>query len=136
MRLVPNQSSSKIAKLFERYIRKLAPKSVSVTIQSLHGAEPAITPLDSAGVQAAVAALEKGFGKRPLYQREGGSIPVVVQLKELLGLDTVLLGFGLPDENAHAPDEFLNIDNFHGGIRTSLHFLDELPRQIELQRGK
>jgi acetylornithine deacetylase/succinyl-diaminopimelate desuccinylase-like protein len=136
MRLVPNQSSVKIGKLFERHIRKIAPKTVSVTVQSLHGAEPAITPLDSPGVLAAIAALEKGFGKRPLYQREGGSIPVVVQLKELLDLDTVLLGFGLPDENAHAPDEFLNIDNFHGGIRTSVHFFDELPREIERQRGK
>jgi acetylornithine deacetylase/succinyl-diaminopimelate desuccinylase-like protein len=66
-----------------------------------------------------------------LYQREGGSIPIVVQFKQLLGLDTVLLGFGLPDENAHAPDEFLNLDNFFGGMRTSAHFFEELPRFME-----
>jgi acetylornithine deacetylase/succinyl-diaminopimelate desuccinylase-like protein len=78
-------------------------------------------------VRAAVVALEKGFGKKPLYQREGGSIPIVVQFKQLLGLDTVLLGFGLPDENAHAPNEFLNLKNFTSGMRTSVHFLDELP---------
>jgi acetylornithine deacetylase/succinyl-diaminopimelate desuccinylase-like protein len=101
---------------------------VSVTVRNLHGGEPAITPLDSPGVKAAVMALEKGFGKKPLYQREGGSIPIVVQFKQLLGVDTVLLGFGLPDENAHAPDEFLNLNNFFGGIRTSIYFFDEFPK--------
>jgi acetylornithine deacetylase/succinyl-diaminopimelate desuccinylase-like protein len=79
-------------------------------------------------VKAAVAALEKGFGKKPLYQREGGSIPIVVEFKRLLGIDTVLLGFGLPDENSHAPNEFLNLNNFFGGIKTSAHFFSELPR--------
>ena len=127
MRLVPNQSSEKIARIFERHIARIAPKTVSVRVHSLHGGEPALTPLDSPGVVAAVRALEHGFGKKPLFQREGGSIPVVVQLKQLLGLDTVLLGFGLPDENAHAPDEFLSLDNFYGGIRTSIHFFNELP---------
>lgn len=127
MRLVPDQKSDKVAKLFEKHIKKIAPKSVTVTVRNLHGGEAAITPIDSPGVMAAVAALEKGFGKKPLYQREGGSIPIVVQFKQILGLDTVLLGFGLPDENAHAPDEFLNLDNFFGGMRTSAHFFNELP---------
>jgi acetylornithine deacetylase/succinyl-diaminopimelate desuccinylase-like protein len=134
MRLVPNQSAAKVAKLFEKHIRKLAPKTVSVTVRSLHGGEPAITPIDSPGVKAAVAALEKGFGKKPLYQREGGSIPIVVQFKQLLGIDTVLLGFGLPDENAHAPNEFLNLENFFGGIRTSVHFMHELPHFMDGKR--
>ena len=127
MRLVPDQSAGAMAKLFEKHIRKIAPKTISLTVRYVHGGEPAITPIDSPGVMAAVAALEKGFGKKPLYQREGGSIPIVVQFKELLGIDTVLLGFGLPDENAHAPDEFLNLENFFGGIRTSVHFFNELP---------
>ena len=127
MRLVPDQNSTKIAKLFERHIAKIAPKTVSVKVRALHGGEPALTPIDSPGVQAAVAALEKGFGKKPLYQREGGSIPIVVQFKKILGLDTVLLGFGLPDENAHAPDEHLSLDNFYGGIRTAIHYYNELP---------
>lgn len=131
MRLVPNQSSARAAKLFEKHIRKIAPKTVKITVRNLHGGEPAITPIDSPGVRAAVAALEKGFGKKPLYQREGGSIPIVVQFKQLLGLDTVLLGFGLPDENAHAPDEFINLDNFYGGIRTSVHFFNELPSYMK-----
>ena len=127
MRLVPDQKSAKIGKLVEKYIKKIAPKTVQVTIRDLHGGEAAITPIDSPGVQAAIAALEKGFGKKPLYQREGGSIPIVTQFKQLLGLDTVLLGFGLPDENAHAPDEHINLNNFFGGIRTSTHFFAELP---------
>lgn len=128
MRIVPDQDSMKIAKLFENHMKKTAPKTVQVKVTALHGGEPAITPIESPGVQAAVAALEKGFGKKPLYQREGGSIPIVVQFKKLLGLDTVLLGFGLPDENAHAPDEHINLDNFFGGIRTSVHFYNELPK--------
>lgn len=134
MRLVPDQKSDKAAKLFEKQIRKIAPKSVTVTVRNLHGGEAAITPIDSPGVMAAVAALEKGFGKKPLYQREGGSIPIVVQFKQLLGLDTVLLGFGLPDENAHAPDEFLNLDNFYGGIKTSAHFFNELPNFMDRKK--
>ncbi len=127
MRLVPDQDSGAVAKMFERHIKRIAPKTVSVKVRALHGGEPALTPIDSPGVQAAVAALEKGFGKRPLYQREGGSIPIVVQFKRILGLDTVLLGFGLPDENAHAPDEHLSLDNFFGGIRTAIHYYNELP---------
>jgi acetylornithine deacetylase/succinyl-diaminopimelate desuccinylase-like protein len=127
MRLVPDQTSAKVAKLFEKHFRKIAPKTIDVKVRMLHGGEAAITPIDSPGVKAAVAALEKGFGKKPLYQREGGSIPIVVQFKNILGLDTVLLGFGLPDENAHSPDEFINLDNFFGGIRTSAYFYNELP---------
>ncbi|MDE3057471.1 MAG: dipeptidase [Bacteroidota bacterium] len=133
MRLVPDQRSAKTAKLFEKHIKKIVPKTVTVNVRTLHGGEPAITPIDSPGVEAAVSALEKGFGKKPLYQREGGSIPIVVQFKKILGIDTVLLGFGLPDENAHAPDEFLDLNNFYGGIRTSAHFFNELPK---FWRGK
>lgn len=136
MRLVPDQKADTIAKLFQDYIKKIAPKTVKVDARYLHGGEAAITPIESPGVQAAVAALEKGFGKKPLYQREGGSIPIVVQFKQLLGLDTVLLGFGLPDENAHAPDEFINLDNFFGGIRTAAHFYNELPEFMARGRKK
>lgn len=125
MRLVPDQSSSKIAKLFEKHLKSIAPKTVTVKVKNLHGGEPAITPIDSPGVQTAIVALEKGFGKKPLYQREGGSIPIVVEFKKLLGIDSVLLGFGLPDENAHAPNEFLNLDNFFNGIKTAAYYYNE-----------
>ncbi len=127
MRLVPDQSAAKTARLFEKHLKAIAPKTIDVKVRNLHGGEPAITPVDSPGVQAAVAALEKGFGKKPLYQREGGSIPIVVEFKKLLGIDSVLLGFGLPDENAHAPNEFINLNNFFGGIKTAAHYYHELP---------
>ncbi|MGA9406205.1 MAG: dipeptidase [Bacteroidota bacterium] len=127
MRLVPDQTSAKAAKLFEKHLKKIAPKTIEVKVQALHGGEGAITPIDSPGVKAGVAALEKGFGKKVLYQGEGGSIPIVAQFKKVLGIDTVLLGFGLPDENAHSPDEFINLGNFFGGIRTSAYFYNELP---------
>jgi acetylornithine deacetylase/succinyl-diaminopimelate desuccinylase-like protein len=134
MRLVPDQKSKKIAKLFEKHMKKIASKTVTVNVKSLHGGEAAITQIDSPGVRAGVEALRKAFGKTPLYQREGGSIPIVVQFKEQLGLDTVLLGFGLPDDNAHAPDERLSLESFFGGIRTSVHFFNELPRFMNRAR--
>ena len=127
MRLVPDQTSAKAAKLFEKHFKKIAPKTITVKVRTLHGGEAAITPIDSPGVKAAVVALEKAFGKKVLYQGEGGSIPIVAQFKKVLGIDTVLLGFGLPDENAHSPDEFINLNNFFGGIRTSAYFYDGLP---------
>jgi acetylornithine deacetylase/succinyl-diaminopimelate desuccinylase-like protein len=136
MRLVPDQKSGVIAKLFEKYIRKISPKTLQVKVTYLHGGEPALTPIDSPGVRAAAVALEKGFGKKPIYQREGGSIPIVVQFKEILGLDTVLLGFGLPDENAHAPDEFMSRENFFGGIRTAAYFYNELPNFMKNGRKR
>lgn len=131
MRLVPDQKSDKIATLFEKHIKKIAPKTVRVNVKKLHGGEATITPIDSPGVKAGEEALRKAFGKNPLYQRTGGSIPIVEQFKRVLGLDSVLLGFGLPDENAHAPDEHLNLDNFFGGIRTSVHFFNELPKFMD-----
>lgn len=130
MRLVPDQEPDKIANLFEKQIERLTPATVNVSVTYLNGAHPVITPIDSLAVRAASAALEKGFGVKPLYQREGGSIPVVMHFKQILGLDTVLLGFGLPDENAHAPDEFINLDHFFGGIRTVVHFYYELSKHM------
>jgi len=126
MRLVPDQDPDRIAKLFEKHIKKIAPRSTTVVVKSIHGGKPAITPIESPGVRAAIVALKKAFGKDPLYQREGGSIPIVVQFEEILGISTVLLGFGLPDENSHSPNEFLNLENFYGGIKTSLFFMEEL----------
>lgn len=131
MRLVPNQTSKKMEKLFSNHIKKIAPKSIQVSVKALHGGEAVVTPLKSPGVKAAVSALQKAFGKSPLFQREGGSIPIVVQFKHLLGLDTVLLGFGLPDENAHSPDEHINLDNFFGGIRTAIYFYYDLPQFLK-----
>ena len=126
MRLVPNQDPQKIEELFVRYIKKIAPKSVKAATKALHHGKPAITPIDSPWIRAAFNALKQGFKKEPVFIREGGSIPVVVSFKEMLNLPTVLLGFGLHDENAHSPDEHFNLDNLHRGIITTSLFYNEL----------
>jgi acetylornithine deacetylase/succinyl-diaminopimelate desuccinylase-like protein len=126
MRLVPNQHPDKVEKLFSDYIYKIAPKSVKVKVFGLHHGKPVVTPIESKWVKAAFDSMKRGFGKEPVFIREGGSIPIVITFKELLGADTVLLGFGLPDENAHSPDEHLNLNNFYKGIITASIFYDEL----------
>lgn len=126
MRLVPNQDPDKIAQLFVDFVKKIAPKSIKVDVYGQHHGKPWISPIESKWNQAAIRALKAGFGKEPVFMREGGSIPIVFTLEECLKAPTVLLGFGLPDENAHSPDEHLNLNNFHNGIQTSAAFYDEL----------
>lgn len=128
MRLVPNQDPVKIEKLFTDFVNKIAPKTVKVKVNSLHGGKGAITPIDSPAMDAAIIALTLGFGKEPVFMREGGSIPVVNTFQTLLGSPTVLLGFGLPDENAHSPDEHMNLSNFHRGILSISHYFNELSK--------
>jgi acetylornithine deacetylase/succinyl-diaminopimelate desuccinylase-like protein len=128
MRLVPNQDPEKIAKLFEDYVRKIAPKTVELKFTNMHGGKPWMTSFDNPFVQAASRAIEKGFNKTPVLTREGGSIPVVSTFQEELGLPSVLFGVGLPDENAHAPNEKLDIGNFHGGIISAAFLYDEISR--------
>jgi acetylornithine deacetylase/succinyl-diaminopimelate desuccinylase-like protein len=126
MRLVPDQDPDKIAGLFEDYVKKVAPKTVEVSVTRMHGGKPWMTAFDNRFVQAAGRAIEKGFGKQPVFNREGGSIPVVATFQEILGLPSVLFGVGLPDENAHAPNEKLDLGNFHGGIIASAYLYDEI----------
>jgi acetylornithine deacetylase/succinyl-diaminopimelate desuccinylase-like protein len=126
MRLVPNQDPNKIAGLFEAYVKKVAPKSVELKVTRMHGGKPWMTELDNAYVQAAARAIELGFGKSPVYTREGGSIPVVATFQSELNAPTVLFGFGTPDENAHAPNEKLDLDNFFGGIVASAYLYEEI----------
>ena len=116
MRLVPNQTPDKIAELFEAHLRDVAPKTVELKITRMHGGKPWMTSYDNPYVQAAGRAIERGFGRKPVFTREGGSIPVVSTFQEELGLPSVLFGVGLPDENAHAPNEKLDVANFHGGV--------------------
>jgi acetylornithine deacetylase/succinyl-diaminopimelate desuccinylase-like protein len=127
MRLVPGQRSAVIAKLFQNHLKAIAPNTVRVKVQTIHRGEPFLTSIEGAGMKAAVHAMEQGFGKKPLYQREGLSVPIVVDFKKYLGADTVMLGFGLPNENAHAPNEFLDLENFYNGIRTCAYFFHDLP---------
>jgi acetylornithine deacetylase/succinyl-diaminopimelate desuccinylase-like protein len=128
MRLVPNQDPDKIAQLFEDYVNKVAPKTVEVKVTRMHGGKPWMTDFDNKYVQAAGRAIKQGFGQEPVFNREGGSIPVVATFQEILGLPSVLFGVGLPDENAHAPNEKLDLGNFHGGIIASAFLYDEIAK--------
>lgn len=134
MRLVPNQRSEDVAAKLERHIRAHLPPTVKLErFRELHGGAPWTTSLESPAVQAAFRALEKGFGKAPVPTREGGSIPIVADFREVLGAPVVLMGFGLPDERPHGPDEHFDLDNFRGGIRSAAHFLHEI-REAPLLR--
>jgi acetylornithine deacetylase/succinyl-diaminopimelate desuccinylase-like protein len=126
MRLVPNQDPQKIGDLFEAYVRKIAPKTVEVKITRMHGGKPWMTEFDNKYVRAAGRAIEQGFGKSPVFVREGGSIPVVATFERELGIPAVLFGIGLPDENAHAPDEKLDLGNLHSGIIASAYLYQEI----------
>jgi acetylornithine deacetylase/succinyl-diaminopimelate desuccinylase-like protein len=126
MRLVPDQDPRVIGDLFEAYLRKVAPKTVELTVTRMHGGKPWMTEFDNKYVRAAGRAIEQGFGASPVFNREGGSIPVVSTFQQELGLPSVLFGVGLPDENAHAPDEKLDLGNFHNGIIASAYLYREI----------
>ena len=129
MRLVPNQTPDKIAELFEAYLKDVTPKTVELKVTRMHGGKPWMTAYDNPFVQAAGRAIERGFGRTPVFTREGGSIPVVSTFQEELGLPSVLFGVGLPDENAHAPNEKLDLANFHGGIISSALLYEEIAKR-------
>ena len=128
MRLVPDQNPDKIADLFHAYVEKLAPKTVELTFTRMHGGKPWMTEYGNPYIQAAGRAIEKGFGQKPVFTREGGSIPVVSTFTAELGVPAVLFGVGLPDENAHAPNEKLDLGNFHNGVIASAYLYDEIGR--------
>ena len=123
MRLVPNQQSEKISKLFEKHFRSIAPDSVKVNVKYHHGGEPVVVPSDSKEYKAAERAMEKTFGIQPLPQRGGGSIPIVALFEEVLGVKTVLMGFGLDTDDIHSPNEHYGVFNFFKGIETIPYFL-------------
>jgi len=128
MRLVPNQDPDKAAQLFEKFIHKIAPKSVKVKVTSLHGGKPSVTAIDTPAIKAAVSSLKKAFGIEPVFFKEGGSIPIVNSFKEVLGADAILLGFGLPDDNIHSPNENFDLGNFYKGISTIAYYYEELSK--------
>lgn len=122
MRLVPNQSSDKATKIFTDHFLKIAPKNVKVKVTPHHGGEAALTPTDGIAYQAAAKAMETTFGKKPIPAYEGGSIPIVASFEKILGLKTVLLGFGLNSDAIHSPNEHYGLFNFYKGIETIPHF--------------
>ncbi len=118
MRLVPNQKSDKIMKLFEEHFIKIAPASVKVKVMPHHGGEAAVTPTDSIAYKAASKAMEQTFGKTPIPLRTGGSIPIVTMFEHVLGIKSVLFGFGLDSDAIHSPNERYGLFNYYKGIET------------------
>lgn len=122
MRLVPNQDPKKIEKLFARHFEKLAPKSVKVKVTAHHGGYPVVVPTNSVEYKAAEKAMEQAFGKKPLPQRGGGSIPIVAMFDQVLDARSVLMGFGLDSDDIHSPNEHYGLYNYYKGIETIPYF--------------
>jgi acetylornithine deacetylase/succinyl-diaminopimelate desuccinylase-like protein len=118
MRLVPNQSSEKITELFVNHFTSIAPEGVTVKVTPHHGGEPAVIPTNVPAYVAANQAMQDTFGKKPIPMRSGGSIPIVAMFEEVLGLKTILLGFGLDSDAIHSPNEHYGIFNYFKGIET------------------
>lgn len=118
MRLVPNQKSKKIDKLFEEHFKSMSPPGIKVKVTSLHGGEGYVSPIDTPGFIAASKAIEETFGKKPIPTRSGGSIPIVADFEEVLGIKSILMGFGLDSDAIHSPNENYPLDHFYKGIET------------------
>lgn len=126
MRLVPDQDPAEIAQLFRNYVAEIAPPTVDVKVHGLQGGEAAIVDRSSLAMQAACRAYAAAFGKEPLFVREGGSIPIVPVLQKTLGIETILMGFGLPDDRLHSPNEKFHLPNLYKGIETAIYFMAAL----------
>ncbi|MBN1580979.1 MAG: dipeptidase [Anaerolineae bacterium] len=130
MRLVPNQHPDEIARLLQTYLTKTAPPTVEVAVRYLSGGESAVVRRDSLAMQAAFQAYAESFGRKPIFVREGGSIPVVATFQQVLGIETILMGFGLPDDRLHSPNEKFHLPNFYRGIETSIRFIELLTQPM------
>lgn len=118
MRLVPNQDFRKISELFEKHFRKIAPASVKVEVKSLHGGMPYVAPTDMPAYKAAEKAITETFGKKPLPFYSGGSIPIISGFESILGIKSLLVGFGLSEDAIHSPNESFGLDQFEKGVET------------------
>jgi len=126
MRLVPHQTPAEVEKKLARHLKAVAPKSVKVEVESLHGGDAWLASTGHPAMQAASRAMERAFGRKAVFVREGGSIPVVATLDEILGVPCVLMGIGLQDDNLHAPNEKIDLDQFYGGIEAAAYLMEEL----------
>jgi acetylornithine deacetylase/succinyl-diaminopimelate desuccinylase-like protein len=135
-RLVPDQDFREIERSMQVHLASIAPPTVRVDVKVIHGGAPAITPLDHPGIAPASRALEAGFGKSPLFQRSGGSVPVVAALDARLGLKTLMVGFANPTGNFHAPNEWMSLRNLRDGMVSLVHLWAELGamRRSDLRR--
>jgi acetylornithine deacetylase/succinyl-diaminopimelate desuccinylase-like protein len=125
MRLVPNQTPAKAFALFKNYVEKIAPRGVEVDVRLVHAGDACLIPVDNPYIRAATLALYEVWGKDTVFIRSGGSIPIVGDLQRHLGLQSVMMGFGLPDDNLHAPNEKFNLKNFELGIESLIRFLEK-----------
>ncbi len=122
MRLVPYQDHEKIARLFEKHFLSIAPETVKVKVEALHGGQAYVSPIDITGYQAASKAMETSFGKVPVPVRSGGSIPIISTFEQILGVKSILMGFGLESDAIHSPNENYPLENFYKGIETIPYF--------------
>lgn len=127
MRLVPNQHPKEIAKLFTEFVYSIAPDTVTVKVTEHHGGHASITDLDFYGLKAAAQAFSEVYNKEVLFAREGGSIPIVADFKRVLGVESILMGFGLTSDAIHSPNESFSVEDFYRGIKTSARFFELLP---------
>ncbi len=121
-RLVPNQNHEKIGKMFEEYFTGIAPKSVKVKVTTLHGGQAYVCPIDLPAYKAAEKAFQKIYGKQPVPTRSGGSIPIISTFEDILGIKSILMGFGLEADAIHSPNENYPLENFYKGIETITWF--------------
>jgi acetylornithine deacetylase/succinyl-diaminopimelate desuccinylase-like protein len=126
MRLVPDQDYKEIERLFIDHVKSLAPAGVTVEVEALHGGQPWFAEPEGKVFDAAKRALQRAYGREPVMIREGGSIPIVQSFQNTLGAPVVLIGFGLPGENAHAPNEWMSVENFHTGAEAIAALYEEL----------
>jgi acetylornithine deacetylase/succinyl-diaminopimelate desuccinylase-like protein len=127
-RLVPDQEPDDIAQKLGDHLRRLAPPGVRVHVEPLHGGRPYLAPTDHPVYEVAKRAFSKAFGRETVFMREGGSIPFVRTIADATGKPCLLMGFGQPDENSHAPNEWLDLENYHLGIKSAAYLYDELAR--------
>ncbi len=126
MRIVPNQDPQRVSELFDAAVRAACPAGVRLEIMN-HAAAPAyVAPLDSPGMKAAERAVAAAFGVKPVFMREGGTLPILALFKQVLGADCIMMGFCMPNCNAHGPNEFFHLRDFEAGMRTAAHFLQEV----------
>ncbi len=127
-RLVPDQEPDDIVRKLAAHFQRVAPAGVRVRVENLHGGRPYLAPTDHPVYEVAKRAFSKAFGKPTVFMREGGSIPFVRTIADATGKPCLLMGFGQPDENAHAPNEWLDLENYHLGIKSAAYLYDEIAR--------
>lgn len=128
MRIVPDQDFQKISKAFDAAVLAAAPPGVKVEVHTHSQCAPYAAPIESPGMKAAAEALEAGFGKKPVFIREGGTLPILPLFKKVLGADSLMLGFCMPDCNAHGPNEYFGLSDLHNGAKAAAHFMANIAK--------